>query len=233
MAITFVVDSVGITMLLQLDKLEGHGGPVKSMAATVDAFGWTTRISLAYDVAKDVLYSASWGKTVKVWRISNLKCMETIVAHNEAVNALAITPDRLLYSGSDDCTVKMWGSRRTRLILMRRFRMQYSSVKALALSVDRCHRHAVLCLSVMGKNLMFSGSADGTIRVWMKPVLSCLAVLQGYGNLVKCIAAIREDGYKCLVFSGSPDGVIMVWCVRIDIVAPLEDMQDYSRLYKG
>ncbi|GLJ31815.1 hypothetical protein SUGI_0640190 [Cryptomeria japonica] len=140
--------------------------------------------------------------------------METIVAHNEAVNALAITPDRLLYSGSDDCTVKMWGSRRTRLILMRRFRMQYSSVKALALSVD-------------------SGSADGTIRVWMKPVLSCLAVLQGYGNLVKCIAAIREDGYKCLVFSGSPDGVIMVWCVRIDIVAPLEDMQDYSRLYKG
>ncbi|GLJ31819.1 hypothetical protein SUGI_0640240 [Cryptomeria japonica] len=226
--------------------------------------------SLAYDAAKDVLYSASWDKTVKVWRMSDLKCVETIVAHDEAVNALAIAPNGLLYSGSDDCTVKMWESGsclggRTRLMMIRRLHMQVSPVKALVLSADgntlyaglsdggitvwekreqvmqyscflRGHRHAALCLSAVGNNLLFSGSTDGTIRVWkreIKPLFSCLAVLQGQGDPVKCIATIREDAHKWLVFSGSHDGAVMVWRVRINMVAPVDDGHDYFRIYKA
>ena len=56
----------------------------------------------------DFLYSGSWDKTVKVWRISDLKCIETIYAHDDAVNAVIVGPDGLLFTGSDDCTVKIW-----------------------------------------------------------------------------------------------------------------------------
>ena len=55
----------------------------------------------------DFLYSGSWDKTVKVWRISDLKCIETIDAHDDAVNAVIVGPDGLLFTGSDDYTVKI------------------------------------------------------------------------------------------------------------------------------
>jgi WD40 repeat protein len=36
---------------------------------------------LAYDANDDLLYSASCDKTVKVWKLSEAKCIETIEAH--------------------------------------------------------------------------------------------------------------------------------------------------------
>lgn len=35
-----------------------------------------------------ILYSGSWDKTVKVWRLSDLRCLESINAHDDAVNAV-------------------------------------------------------------------------------------------------------------------------------------------------
>ena len=54
------------------------------------------------------MYSASSDKTVKVWKVSESKCVETIEAHIEAVNAVVVRHDGLLFTGSDDNTVKVW-----------------------------------------------------------------------------------------------------------------------------
>lgn len=63
-------------------------------------------------VGKKVLYSGSWDKTIKVWRLADLKCVESIAAHGDAVNALAVDPHRgFLYSGSADGSVKVWERR--------------------------------------------------------------------------------------------------------------------------
>lgn len=45
-------------------------------------------------VGKGVLYSGSWDKTIKVWRLSDLKCIESLSAHIDAVNALAVDTAR-------------------------------------------------------------------------------------------------------------------------------------------
>jgi len=54
-----------------------------------------------------LLYSGSWDRTLKVWRIADLKCLEYIRAHDDTVNAVAAGAG-VIYSGSADGCVKAW-----------------------------------------------------------------------------------------------------------------------------
>jgi WD40 repeat protein len=109
--------------------------------------------------------------------------------HKSAVNALALSEDSsVLYSGACDRSVVVWvGSGGG----------QMAAVGAL-----RGHRMAVLCLAVH-KDVVCSGSADKTIRVWRQETeqgycYSCLAVLEGHVGAVKSLAISdrRQDGFS-------------------------------------
>eukprot|EP01018_Ginkgo_biloba_P002868 Gb_33498 [translate_table: standard] len=116
--------------------------------------------SLAYNVSDDLLYSGSWDKTVKVWRMSDFKCLETVKAHNDVVNAVAVGNDGLLFTGSDDSTVKVWRrvlGRNAHMLAMT-LHAQSSPVKALALSPDG--------------SVLYAGCSDGNINFWEKAQLS-------------------------------------------------------------
>ncbi|GJN16760.1 hypothetical protein PR202_gb03781 [Eleusine coracana subsp. coracana] len=54
------------------------------------------------------LYSGSWDRTLKVWRVADLKCVESIRAHDDAVNAVAADSTGVIYSASADGKVKAW-----------------------------------------------------------------------------------------------------------------------------
>ncbi|KAK4402843.1 hypothetical protein Sango_1025000 [Sesamum angolense] len=91
----------------------------------------------------------------------------------------------------------------------------------------RGHAKAILCLSVVS-DLLFSGSADRTVRVWKRSSgsgnsYSCLAVLEGHRNPVKCLtAAVDSNNSKSsndsdnsyLVYSGGLDFEIKVWQIQ-------------------
>lgn len=51
-----------------------------------------------------LLYSASWDRTIKVWRMSDSKCLESISSHDDAVNVVVASVDGLVLSGSADGT---------------------------------------------------------------------------------------------------------------------------------
>lgn len=55
-----------------------------------------------------LIYSGSWDKTLKVWRVSDLKCLESIKAHDDAINGL-VASKGIVYSASADGKVKAWG----------------------------------------------------------------------------------------------------------------------------
>lgn len=63
---------------------------------------------LAVSISNGLLYSGSWDRTLKVWRISDLKCMESIKAHDDAINGL-VSCKGLVYSASADGKIKAWG----------------------------------------------------------------------------------------------------------------------------
>ncbi|KAL2231594.1 UNVERIFIED_CONTAM: Protein JINGUBANG [Sesamum indicum] len=63
---------------------------------------------MSIDAEQGLLYSGSWDKTLKVWRISDFKCLESINAHDDALNSVVAAFDGLVFTGSADGTVKVW-----------------------------------------------------------------------------------------------------------------------------
>ncbi|KAE8684221.1 hypothetical protein F3Y22_tig00111151pilonHSYRG00336 [Hibiscus syriacus] len=70
------------------------------------SYGLNVPIALNYITYKTLLYSGSWDKTFKVWRISDSKCLESVRAHDDAVNSIVAGCNGLVFRGSADGSVK-------------------------------------------------------------------------------------------------------------------------------
>lgn len=152
-------------------------------------------LSLSMD--KSFLYSASWDRTIKVWRISDSKCVESISAHDDAVNSVVCGVDGTVFSGSADGTVKVW-----------RREQQGKGMKHAAVKTLLKQECAVTALAVDPTgSLVYCGSSDGVVNFWEGDKrFSHKGMLKGHTNAVLCLAAAGS-----LVFSGSADKTIRVW----------------------
>ncbi|KAI4355611.1 hypothetical protein L6164_004368 [Bauhinia variegata] len=167
------------------DKTMKHKGPITS---------------IAINTVEDILYSASMDKTLKVWRISDLRCIETFTAHHEPINCIMVGGDGVLYTASDDATVKVWRrnfcSHGRPHSLIFTLHAKYSPVKALTLSPDG--------------GVLYGGCSDGYIHYWLKDWLTGQlqygGSMQGHTHAVMCLASVAD-----YVVSGSADSTSRVW----------------------
>ncbi|XP_027356382.1 protein JINGUBANG-like [Abrus precatorius] len=155
--------------------------------------------SLSLDEEEGLLYSGSWDKTFKVWRVADSKCMESMNAHDDAVNAVVAAFRGYVFTGSADGTVKMWRreivGKKIKHVLERVLLKQENAVTALA--VNRL------------STVVYCGSSDGLVNFWerdQKGSLSHGGVLKGHKLAVLCLATAGN-----LVFSGSADKNVWVW----------------------
>ncbi|KAE9616541.1 putative [Myosin heavy-chain] kinase transcription factor WD40-like family [Lupinus albus] len=157
--------------------------------------------SLSFDKEEGLLYSGSWDRTVKVWRVSDSKCVESIQAHDDAVNAVVSALGGYVFTGSADGTVKMWKrepkGKKTKHELDRILLKQENAVTSLAVN----------SLSTV----IYCGSSDGLVNYWNRDEknngLTHGGVLNGHKLAVLCLAAAGNN----LVFSGSADKNVCVW----------------------
>ncbi|CAH1417918.1 unnamed protein product [Lactuca virosa] len=229
--------------------------------------------SLAVSLDKSLIYSASWDRSFKVWRRSDFKCLESISnAHDDAINAIVLSVEGFVYTGSADKKIKVWGNNRRdkKHYLIEKLEHHKSAVNALAyddhvsvLISGACsgvmiasernsgggdgghmsvvgallgHKKAILCVRIVGE-LVCSGSADKTVRLWRRSVgksYSCLGVLEGHGGPVKCLAMAaessgdgEEEGGGYMVYSGSLDSDIKVWKVRVPSAVEEDSMANF------
>ncbi|OVA16248.1 WD40 repeat [Macleaya cordata] len=225
-----------------------------------------------------LLYSVSWDRTLKIWRTSDFKCLESVThAHDDAINALALCINGFVYTGSADKKIKIWrkiNGEKMKHSVMAVLDKHKSAVNALALSTDgsilysggcdceilvweknynngggggggngglmdlvgglRGHTRAILCLVVIS-DLVCSGSADKTVRVWRRNngddhqnrniTYSCLAVMEGHTGPVKCLTASVDHNNSTminstsatsyLIYTGSLDCDIKVWQILV------------------
>ncbi|PIN24935.1 WD40 repeat-containing protein [Handroanthus impetiginosus] len=145
-----------------------------------------------------LLYSVSWDRSFKVWRTSDFKCIESVQkAHDDAINAVVLSNDGYLHTGSADKTIKIWkkydGEKKHSLVST--LEKHKSAVNALALSTDG--------------SVLYSGACDRSIIVWEKDSGGGAAVagaLRGHKKAILCLAVVSD-----LLCSGSADKTVRIW----------------------
>ncbi|ESQ53687.1 hypothetical protein EUTSA_v10026871mg [Eutrema salsugineum] len=153
--------------------------------------------SLSLDVELGLLYSSSWDTTIKVWRISDSKCLESIHAHDDAINSVMSGFDDLVFTGSADGTVKVW-----------KREMQGKGTKHMLVQILLKQENAVTALAVKSKSsIVYSGSSDGLVNYWERSKRIFVGgILKGHKSAVLCLALAGN-----LLLSGSADKNICVW----------------------
>ncbi|URE39590.1 WD domain, G-beta repeat [Musa troglodytarum] len=156
----------------------------------------------------DLLYSVSWDKTLKVWRAAgDLRCLESVPAHEDAVNAVAVAGDGTVYTGSADGKIRVWARSPPEEGRGRRRRhTQHGLVATL-----KRHRSAVNALALSGDGaVLYSGACDRSILVWEREEsadhMAVAGALRGHQKAILCLACVGD-----VLFSGSSDRTVRIW----------------------
>ncbi|KAH6988601.1 hypothetical protein EDB80DRAFT_172177 [Ilyonectria destructans] len=141
-----------------LQTLEGHGGPVWSVALSADG---------------QRLASGSFDNTVKVWDVATGACVQTLEGHNGPVQSVAFSADgQHLASGSNDNTIKVWDAAIGACV--QTLEGHDGPAQSVAFSTDGQH--------------LASGSFDNTVKVWDAATGACVQTLEGHGVPVWSVA---------------------------------------------
>lgn len=167
--------------------------------------------SLALSKDGKFLYSVSWDRTIKIWRTKDFTCLESITnAHDDAINAVVVSYDGTVYSGSADKRIKVWknlqgddhNKKKHKHSLVDTLEKHNSGINALVLSSD--------------ESILYSGACDRSILVWEKEdgsddndengKMVLVGALRGHKNSILCLAVVWD-----FVCSGSADKTIRIW----------------------
>ncbi len=145
------------------------------------------------------IVSGSSNGIISVWDINNGEVIATWKGHTESVNSVAVSSDeRLVISGSDDKTIKIWKLPKNKNI------SDISLVRTLT-----GHTNVVDAVAIAPNNqILASGSWDQTIKIWNLDSGELIQALEGHSEIVNAIA-ISPDGQ--FLASGSKDNTIKLW----------------------
>lgn len=153
-------------------------------------------------ISGQLMCSVSWDKYLKIWRTSNFRCTESIKAHDDAINTVAVAVDGTIYTASADRRIKVWGralgggERKSKHSLIATLEKHKSAVNALALNEEG--------------SVLFSGACDRSILVWEREdsanYMVVTGALRGHGKAILCLTNVCD-----LLFSGSADRTVRIW----------------------
>ncbi|XP_021691003.2 protein JINGUBANG-like [Hevea brasiliensis] len=160
---------------------------------------WDTVSGLA--VHGMLIYSVSWDKSFKIWNVENNRCLESVLAHQDAVNTVVVSDNGTVYTGSADGLIRVWKKvgKERKHSLVYTLEKHKSTINALALNGDG--------------SVLFSGGCDRSIMVWERKEVDenehqmvFAEALWGHAGAILCLMT----GEHWLV-SGSSDRTVRIW----------------------
>uniref|UniRef100_A0A7N1A7Z9 Uncharacterized protein n=1 Tax=Kalanchoe fedtschenkoi TaxID=63787 RepID=A0A7N1A7Z9_KALFE len=135
--------------------------------------------ALALSKDGNLLCPVSWDRTLKIWRTSDFKCLESVAnAHDDAINAVEASTDGSVITGSADRKIKVWRKNPGEKThsLADTLDKHNSGINALAISVDG--------------SVLFSGASDRSIVVWEKDgdSMRVVGAHRGHTKAILCVA---------------------------------------------
>ena len=169
--------------------------------------------SIAFSPDGAILASGSDDRTVRLWRISDGKLINSLEGHTSSVINVAFSPDgTVLASGSGDRTIRLW--RVSDGKLLNSLEGHNGWVESVAFSPDG--------------TVLASGSGDRMIRLWRVSDGKLLNSLEGH-TTTKISVAFSPDGI--VLASGSQDRTIRLWRVSDGKLLKFhEGYTDYVRI---
>lgn len=152
----------------------------------------------ALAVNNGLIYSVSWDKSLKIWRASDLRCLESVKAHDDAINAVAVSAEGVVYTGSADRRIRVWAKpfSENRHALVASLEKHKSAVNALALNDDG--------------SVLFSGACDRSILVWEREDsanhMAVTGALRGHDKAILSLVNVSD-----ILLSGSSDCTVRIW----------------------
>ena len=154
------------------------------------------------------MYTASGDGTVRISDIETGRCERKLEGHTDAVRAIALRPEAVLYTGSRvtkglvytgsaDATARAW-----------------DLIDGSMLRLFKGHSGVVTCLQpseaagVEGD--LYTGSADGSVRAWDVSTGEPRMTFRGHHKEVYSVSVWPIDNPDH-VFSGSRDATIIIW----------------------
>ena len=180
------------------------------------------------------MFTGSQDRTIKMWDLSAVplsaddqddedqgaepvkcKSLTTHKAHDKDINALDVAPnDRLLVSGSQDRTAKVWEIEYVRTGAGVRGELRL-------LGTCKGHRRGVWCVRFgRAERVLATGSGDKTVKLWSLDDFTCVKTFEGHTNSV-----LRVDFLSAgmQMVSSASDGLVKLWNVRDETCAATMD----------
>jgi len=168
-------------------------------------------ISLALIENESTLISGSCDNSIIIWNLTSFASIKTLLGHTGCVNALNIFDEnKFLLSGSSDRMIFIWN-------IDTNFEL-----------IDRltAHDNAVTVLNSF-KNVLASGSADKTIKIWSFSYKKLIEMKSGHKALIWAVFVLENE----LIATASDDFTIKIWKKvnesSLDLVSTLIDHKNW------
>ena len=155
--------------------------------------------------------------TVRLWDARGGRRLHRLVGHAESVNTVALSPDgRLLASGGDDGVIRLWNTESGAQTAQ--FAGHTEVIRALAFSPGHPTAPAggggFRAPGGRARDLLVSGGADGTTRLWDVVAEREVATLLGLSG-VHWAALFPDGAYKSARERGAEGGSGFAWSIKL------------------